>query len=146
MHLDGIRFDWLRFDQLHFDWLLSPIGLYGFLALGLIASLALFLSMKRELARLRQSLDTSQQAASNSVSAVASQLAALEERVQDRVREPEPAPLPDAGLNLISRAQALRMQQHGESPATIAATLRVPRNEIDLLLKIQKLNTARQPA
>jgi hypothetical protein len=31
------------------------------------------------------------------------------------------------------------MQRRGESPATIAAALRVPRNEIDLLLKMQKL-------
>jgi hypothetical protein len=42
-------------------------------------------------------------------------------------------------LNLTRRAQALRMQRRGESPATIAAALRLPRNEIDLLLKIQTL-------
>jgi len=31
------------------------------------------------------------------------------------------------------------MERRGESPATIAAALRLPRNEIDLLLKIKKL-------
>ena len=39
-------------------------------------------------------------------------------------------------LNLTRRAQAMRMQRRGESAATIAAALRVPRNEIELLLKI----------
>jgi hypothetical protein len=39
------------------------------------------------------------------------------------------------------------MQRRGESPATIAAALRVPRNEINLLLKIQKLaNDGEMPA
>lgn len=38
------------------------------------------------------------------------------------------------------REEALRMQDRGESAATIAAALQTPRNEIDLLLKIQKLS------
>jgi hypothetical protein len=42
-------------------------------------------------------------------------------------------------LNLTRRAQALRMRRRGETPATIAAALRVPRNEIDLLLKIEAM-------
>ena len=43
------------------------------------------------------------------------------------------------GLNLTRRAQALRMHRRGESVETIAAALSAPRNEIDLLLKLQSM-------
>jgi hypothetical protein len=43
------------------------------------------------------------------------------------------------GLNLSTRSQALRMFRQGESPERIAMTLEVPLQEVDLLLKVQRI-------
>jgi hypothetical protein len=42
-------------------------------------------------------------------------------------------------LNLNKRGQVLRMRRRGENPETIAAALSLPRNEVDLLLKVHQL-------
>jgi hypothetical protein len=39
-------------------------------------------------------------------------------------------------VNVGKRGLALRMHRRGESPDHIAATLNIPRNEVDLLLKV----------
>jgi hypothetical protein len=117
------------------DWILSPLAQYTFLALALAAWLALFLSMKLEIALVRRSFTVSRDTAAASAATLAAELATLRQE-----RESTQAAFPTGQeLNLTRRAQALRMQRRSESPATIAAALRVPRNEIDLLLKIQKL-------
>ena len=58
-------------------------------------------------------------------------------------REPAPvAPMaaqPKAGLNLSKRSQALRMHRRGDAPELIAAALEVPRQEIDLLVKVHQI-------
>jgi hypothetical protein len=47
--------------------------------------------------------------------------------------------LPKPGLNLNKRSQALRMHRRGDSPEAIASTLEIPRQEIDLLLKVHQI-------
>ena len=44
-----------------------------------------------------------------------------------------------SGLNLTKRSQALRMHRRGESPAEIAAALDLPHQEVELLIKVQKI-------
>lgn len=117
-----------------FGWILSPVTQYAFLALALAACLALFLSMKKEIALVRRSFRES----SDSSAAYAATLAAGLDALRQEMGTTETASL-TGQLNLTRRAQALRMQRRGESPATIAAALRMPRNEIDLLLKVQML-------
>jgi predicted PhzF superfamily epimerase YddE/YHI9 len=117
------------------DWILTPMAQYGFLALALAGCLALFLSLKREMAVALRSFTKSRESAAASAASLAAGLAALRQEMETT----EAASLTGQKLNLTRRAQALRMQRRGESPATIAAALRLPRNEIDLLLKIQKL-------
>ncbi len=50
-----------------------------------------------------------------------------------------PAGLPRPGLNLSKRSQALRMHRHGEVAAQIAVALELPRQEVDLLLKVHRI-------
>jgi len=122
------------------DWILSPIAQYAFLALALVGCLVLFASVKREIAIVHRSFVESRESAAASATTLAASVAALR-------RETETADascLTGQKLNLTRRAQALRMQRRGESPATIAAALRLPRNEIDLLLRIQELTDARE--
>jgi site-specific recombinase XerC len=129
--------------MMQFDWILRPIAQYALLtlalslagSLALASCLALFLSMKRELALVRRALTDSRDSAAASAATLAAELAALRQDAES----PDAAFWTGQELNLTRRAQALRMQRRGESPATIAAALRAPRNEIDLLLKIQEM-------
>jgi hypothetical protein len=43
------------------------------------------------------------------------------------------------GLNLSKRSQALRMHRRGEAPAQIAAALNIPSQEVELLIKVQRI-------
>ena len=59
-----------------------------------------------------------------------------------RAEAPAEIMRPTAGqqaLNLNKRGQVLRMRRRGENPETIAAALSLPRNEVDLLLKVHQL-------
>ena len=43
------------------------------------------------------------------------------------------------GLNLNKRSQVIRLHRRGDSPTQIAAALEVPRQEVDLLLKVHRI-------
>ena len=60
----------------------------------------------------------------------------------EREETARPVPVPAAGqpLNLNKRGQVLRMRRRGENPETIAAALSIPRNEVDLLLKVHQMS------
>ncbi len=60
----------------------------------------------------------------------------------EREETARPSPVPTAGqpLNLNKRGQVLRMRRRGENPETIAAALSIPRNEVDLLLKVHQMS------
>jgi hypothetical protein len=120
------------------DWILSSLAFYAFPALALAGCLALFLSMKREVALFRRSFLDRRDSAAASVAALTAGLTALRQEVET-LETAEAGPSTGQSPNLTRRARALRMQSRGESPATIAAALRLPRNEVELLLKIQKL-------
>jgi hypothetical protein len=55
------------------------------------------------------------------------------------VQSPPATPALGPAINLNKRGHALRMSRRGESPETIAGALGVPRNEVDLLLKVHFL-------
>jgi len=126
-------------------WIVSPLTVYGALAAGLAACLVLFYSAKREMLR-QQAIWTEERKELNArLESFRSSL----EKLRSAVREPEPLPaleVPgpcDAAVPLNSvqqskRSQALRMYRRGEPADRIAATLHMPRTEVDLLLKVQK--------
>ena len=47
-------------------------------------------------------------------------------------------PVASQSVNVSKRSLALRMHRRGETPEQIAATLSIPRNEVELLLKVHK--------
>ena len=52
----------------------------------------------------------------------------------------EPSPgVVRPGLNLSKRSQALRLHRKGENAAQIATLLEVPRQEVDLLIKVHRI-------
>lgn len=71
--------------------------------------------------------------------------AALQAAAQQKTQEEQPPCVPKTDVHLAKRAQAIRMNRRGESPATIAAALDIPRHEVELLLKVQRLLAERTP-
>lgn len=121
---------------MHLDWILNPLAQYGVLAAGLIACLVLFMTVKVEVGEVSQRAQESRDALAAQVQEMELALGHIRQSVTDI--EERPATV-SPGLNLTRRAQALRMHHRGESVETIAAALSAPRNEIDLLLKLQTM-------
>jgi hypothetical protein len=66
-------------------------------------------------------------------------LAARIEEVRQQSTVSTQAAPPRGGLNLGKRSQALRMHRRGESADQIAAALEVPRQEVELLVKVHRI-------
>jgi hypothetical protein len=112
-----------------FEWIQNPLTLYAVVALALVGSLALFVSAKLEAGDQRRIL-------AKRIDEVQSSLAKLS-------TESPPLAVPPAltrqSINLTKRTQALRMRHRGEPIESITAALQVPKNEVELLLKVNEL-------
>ena len=96
-------------------------------------------SLLREM-KLRAAERQSQEAVG--IQALRDKVDALSAQIHDLQSHPpvaSPAGLPKPGLNLSKRSQALRMHRHGEGAAQIASALELPRQEVDLLLKVHRI-------
>jgi F0F1-type ATP synthase membrane subunit b/b' len=129
---------------MNFEWLLSPATQYCALALGLAGSLMLFVSTKMEIQSARREAQKSSESVGAGVTSLNAELQKIRAEVQELENTPTSA-APAEGLNLTKRAQVLRMHRRGEPIATIAAALRTPQNEVELLLKIQSLVSTPNP-
>jgi hypothetical protein len=121
------------------EWILHPALPFAMNAIGLALCLILFLSLKHDMrvSEIR----------------LAGKLAALEadwqskmESLDERWKELSqvssllvPPPPPRSGLNLSKRSQALERHRRGETPPEIAAALAIPQNEVELLVKVQRI-------
>jgi hypothetical protein len=119
------------------DWILNPLTIYAAVALALVASLFLFLATKIEIGRLRRSSRLSREE-------LAQRIEELESAAADAPPEAPAIPSVRLSVNLTKRAQALRMKRRGESLESITAALAVPRNEVELLLKLNEMLEARK--
>jgi hypothetical protein len=125
---------------MNIDWrqLIFPLELFGVLALTgscLLYALVLHVKMKAVSKRDREQHEDLHVRVTQAAEAVEQLRSQLEEAERRR-----PAPtLPGPALNLTKRGQVLRMRRRGETPETIAGALGVPRNEVDLLLKVHHL-------
>lgn len=120
----------------------SPLFAGSAIAVSIAVFLYLFVSLKIELWRLKKE-------SQREVDALRAAYEALHQRMSDMettVREAEaraavliPPPTSRSGMNMNKRLQAGRMSKRGERPEQIAAALGLPRNEVALLLKVQRL-------
>jgi hypothetical protein len=130
----------------------------GIFAMGLMAALALFLSLKREVRR--------------EVRKHRARMDALAKRMDEEARRPASVPVETpaeeplsqaaagplfqaaaeplsqmvplrSGLNLSKRVQAVRLLRRGEDVSHVAAALGVTRREVELLIRVQKLSSQR---
>jgi hypothetical protein len=102
---------------------------YALHALVLIAALAAFFLLKAENQQLRRELATRL----DEIERTKPDLTSLEKRLDQLASAPAKSP----PLNFQCRTQVLRLAKRGERPEQISATLNLPRNEVDLILKIQ---------
>ena len=124
---------------MNLDWILSPITSYAVIALALVACIACFLSIKREIYRLRRAADVAEQAVQRKIEVIESSVAGMAEHQPTAAELVLRPPTLRRSLNLTRRTQALRMRRRGESIESIAAALATPRNEIELLLKVYEM-------
>jgi hypothetical protein len=108
------------------------VGPYALLSASYIVSMLVFLSLKREIHRLRSRLARLD---------LTDRLDAMNARLQDaEERTGTPAPMPPTrSLNLSKRSQVIRLSRRGERADTIASTLSLPRREVELLLKVHRV-------
>ena len=128
-------------------WWISALALVAF---GFAGCLYLFYTMKRETAQLqrrirddqakfdeeRRRLHAELQAHRNSLGGLQQALANSDASPAQPAAGLAGAPLAGrVSIDFHRRGQALRMHRRGETAAEIAATLQVPQDEVDLLLK-----------
>lgn len=118
---------------MNLDWILSPLALYTVVALALAGCASLFIVTKMELSQLRRAADQSRTDLAKKIEEVESAMADIPAAAPAPVLNVRPS------INLTKRAQALRMRRRGESLESITAALSVPRNEIELLLKVHEM-------
>lgn len=123
---------------MNFDWILSPFTLYLLCAVCLGGSLLLWVMFKRELhverCRSRESRER--------IQATLLELAARIDAIGQSSQPDQPAPHPptsEVEINHALRHEALEMSRRNEPLAAIAAALNLPGNEVELLLRIDRL-------
>lgn len=107
----------------------------GLVAAGLILALYLFFTVKREISILAARWNSKAQ----KMQRVIEELSVGVKEAGEHAATVVPPP-PRPGFNLNTRSQALRMFRRGDQPEQIAALLRIPENEVRLLLKIHQLS------
>jgi hypothetical protein len=119
-----------------------PLAPYAFTAVGCIFGLFLIVSFEKEIHRLKSRLARSQSGDDCSARELKHEIEQLNYRLRDaeeRAGITAAPPIARASLNLNKRTQVLRMSRRGERAENIAASLSLPRREVELLLKIHGL-------
>jgi len=123
----------------------TVIVFLALLALGLGASLYLFVTLKVEIQRACQ-LRSQDRRHVQTLQEALGEARAQVERLSRNLHDVEaqtgmlvaPAPA-QSGMNLSKRTQVLRLHRAGQDNAGIAAALGLPRAEVDLLIKVHRL-------
>lgn len=109
---------------------------------GILVCAYIFVTLKKEIQALSQRVQEQHREIQNLEQRTVAQL----DDVRTGLREADeragvlvPPWPPRSGLNLNKRSQVLRMSRHGENETNIAAALSLPRKEVELLLKVQKI-------
>jgi hypothetical protein len=103
----------------------------------IVVTLWLFFLLKMEIARLDKSpvLTLPNREMEKTVQLLQARLDQfIDARLEEGISRPS------SGLNLGKRTLVLRLARRGDSPDHIAATLHLPRREVELLLKIHALS------
>lgn len=116
----------------------TEVALLGsLLGIGFVGSSALWMSMRIELRESRKALHALRLSTENAIAELQAKIDELRSAPVSEVAPP--APMTVQGLNLTTRTKALRMHHRGESTSSIAAALGIQQEEVELLLKMDRL-------
>jgi hypothetical protein len=129
------------------NWALNPVNqiavLCGVLGLGMMGSLTLWISTKMDVRAVKKAFEAYREATDAKVEELRAAVDAAAETMKAAPAAPAApvasGPLSVQGLDLTNRTKALRMARRGETVASISASLGVAQEEIELLLKLEKL-------
>lgn len=117
------------------------LAFYGLTAVGLVLCLFLFVSVKAEIragGHRARKIEKELRAELDRLRAGNAELAGALKQVEEQSGTLV-APPPRTGLNLSHRSQVLRRHRLGEDAVRIAGALGLPRNEVDLLIKVNRI-------
>lgn len=129
----------------------QPFVYYSLLASAMTACIYLFVSVKLELTRMEHRTSRRLQDVESATNNVAAHAASVETKLAGwtgRLRALEdnlevysqrrPESVSRAGIDMNQRTQVMRRTKRGERPEVIAVELGIPRNEVDLLVKVHR--------
>jgi hypothetical protein len=122
--------------------LLLQLAPFALLTAGTGLCAVVFFSLKKEIAALSQRIQEQQREMENTEQRLTAEMAEMRNQLreaEERAGVLVPPVQPRSGFNLSKRSQALRMSRLGEKCETIATSLSLPRKEVELLLKVQKI-------
>ncbi|MGH9674342.1 MAG: hypothetical protein ACRD44_14265 [Bryobacteraceae bacterium] len=124
-------------------WLIPVLITLAAMAAIQLLLLYLFLTLKADIRRLEKGPQETPLPAAPALRDLGHAVKELQERLvgMPPATEAPPARLATPGINLTRRSQVLRLSRRGESAGQIAATLGVPLNEVELLLKVHQATT-----
>ena len=126
----------------HFISTVVPWIPFALVAPGLILCVSLFRLLQKDNRALRAELEAKDTAWVQAAGSMRAELEALKtglREAEERAGLLVAPTAPRSGFNLSKRSLALRMSRLGEKSENIATALSVPRREVDLLLKVQKI-------
>jgi len=119
--------------------IVHPVFTYGLLATGIGLCLYLFVTVKQDLHRIHLEHRRAEADLDHLLGEVSAKVGTtnrialeLEAALAKLPQMSDPRP----GMNVSRRTQVLRMHRRGERPEQISAALRIPLNEVELLLKL----------
>jgi hypothetical protein len=118
---------------------LIPLAPFLLIGMNSVLCLFFFLCLGHEMRIMNLRWARRQSAQESAAREMQAQMAELNTRVLDaeeRTGVLVPPTAPRSGLNLNKRSQVIRMSRRGEQAEKIAASLNLPRREVELLLKV----------
>jgi hypothetical protein len=115
---------------------------YAIMAGAVLLTFILHFALQRKFRQTLAPILPALQGAQTEIAALQQNLDEITARMQDaeeRAGVLVPPSAPKSGLNLSRRTQVIRMARRGDRPDNIAASLSVPRREVELLLKVHRL-------
>lgn len=125
-----------------FDRILIPLATLLFTTFTATIALYWLLVLKAEVRRVRSGSGSKILQLEKQTEVLRQKMAELQLRMDDAEERSgvlvPPSP-PKSGLNLSRRTQVIRMSRRGEPPENIAASLNLPKQEVELLLKVHHM-------
>ena len=126
----------------------TPVSFVSLALLGLALAAApiLYLSLRRELRTRVQEQRDKEAALGAEIHDVRAKLQMLAVKLEERAAadsEPAATPRVPSAVNMSKRIQAIRMLRRGENSAHIAAALAMPRQEVELLIRVHQMGAHR---